>query len=190
MGRWMVQQQGQRVCWMCQGCVSDTDGKKPTRKREGQTSNLHLSKPRIFKSLPLSVLLSRDTRCKDFECFRVQLFFSCQAWWQPLSFRIHYSIGQTSYNLQLSPVVNLFLFFFLCLSSSSSFLNYYYYVLTGAWLRHWQRGPQNRYPAFTSFRERESRFGLAVRRSRRSAARFRFGFPFSSKKLWFVDTVL
>ena len=24
---------------MCQGCVSDTDGKKPTRKR-GQTSNL------------------------------------------------------------------------------------------------------------------------------------------------------
>ena len=39
-------------------------------------------------------------------------------------------------------------------------------------------------------RERESRFGLAVRRSRRAAARFRFGFPFSSKKLWFVDTVL
>ena len=25
---------------MCQGCVSDTDGKKPIRKREGQTSNL------------------------------------------------------------------------------------------------------------------------------------------------------
>ena len=25
---------------MCQGCVSDTDGKKPTRKRERHTSNL------------------------------------------------------------------------------------------------------------------------------------------------------
>ena len=25
---------------MCQGCVSDTEGKKTIRKREGQTSNL------------------------------------------------------------------------------------------------------------------------------------------------------
>lgn len=90
-----------------------------------QPQGWHLSKPRIFTPLPLSVLLSRDTRCKDSECFRVQLFFSCQAWWQPHWFRIHYSIGQTSYNLQLSPVVNPFLFFFLCLASS--FLNYYYY---------------------------------------------------------------
>ena len=39
-------------------------------------------------------------------------------------------------------------------------------------------------------RERESWFGLAVRRSRTAAARFRFGSPFSSKRLWFVDTVL
>ena len=39
-------------------------------------------------------------------------------------------------------------------------------------------------------RDRESRFGLAVMRSRRAAARFRFGSPFSSKRLWFVDTVL
>ena len=81
-----------------------------------------------------------------------------------------------------------------------SFMNCPYHaftgVLTGAWLRHWQRGPQTRYPAFTRFgerepeRERESRFGLAVRHSRRAAARFRFGSPFSSKRLWFVDTVL
>ena len=40
-----------------------------------------------------------------------------------------------------------------------SFMNCPYHaltgVLTGAWLRHWQRGPQTRYPAFTSFGERE-----------------------------------
>ena len=88
-----------------------------------------------------------------------------------------------------------------------SFMNCPYHaltgVLTGAWLRHWQRGPQTRYPAFTSFGEREPerergrRFGLAVRRSRRAAARFRFGSPFFffpffflQKRLWFVDTVL
>ena len=41
-------------------------------------------------------------------------------------------------------------------------------VLTDAWLRHRQRGPQTRYAAFTSFgerepeSERESRFGLVV----------------------------
>ena len=49
-----------------------------------------------------------------------------------------------------------------------SFMNCPYHaltgVLTGAWLRHWQRGPQTRYPAFTSFGEREperERDGLA-----------------------------
>ena len=50
----------------------------------------------------------------------------------------------------------------------ASFMNCPYHaltgVLTGAWLCHWQRGPQTRYPAFNSFRERENRFGLAVRR--------------------------
>ena len=36
-----------------------------------------------------------------------------------------------------------------------------------------------------------SQFGLVVRLvSRRGSARFRFGSPFSSKRLWFVDTVL
>ena len=36
-----------------------------------------------------------------------------------------------------------------------------------------------------------SRFGLAVRLvSGRTSVRYRFGSPFSSKRLWFVDTVL
>ena len=38
-----------------------------------------------------------------------------------------------------------------------------------------------------------SRFGLAVRRrlvSGRTSVRYHFGSPFSSKRLWFVDTVL
>ena len=37
-----------------------------------------------------------------------------------------------------------------------------------------------------------SRFGLAVRRlvSGRTSVRYRFGSPFSSKRLWFVDTCL
>ena len=39
-----------------------------------------------------------------------------------------------------------------------------------------------------------SRFGLAVRLTRlvsgRASVRYRFGSPFSSKRLWFVDTVL
>ena len=37
----------------------------------------------------------------------------------------------------------------------------------------------------------ESRFGLAVRPvSGRTSVRYLFGSPFSSKRLWFVDTVL
>ena len=50
-----------------------------------------------------------------------------------------------------------------------SFMNCPYHaptgILTGAWLSHWQRGSQTRYPAFTSFGEREperERAGLAV----------------------------
>ena len=39
-----------------------------------------------------------------------------------------------------------------------------------------------------------SRFGLAVSRYRlvsgRTSVRHRFGFPFSSKRLWFVNTAL
>ena len=37
-------------------------------------------------------------------------------------------------------------------------------------------------------KEVASRFGLAVRG--RTSVRYRFGSPFSSKRLWFVDTVL
>ena len=45
-----------------------------------------------------------------------------------------------------------------------------------------------------SLEQHVSRFGLAVRRyrmvSERTSVRYRFGSPFSSKRLWFVDTVL
>ena len=70
-----------------------------------------------------------------------------------------------------------------------SFMNCPYHALTGVLTGGYATGKGGLRPVTLLLlvsgrgnqRQRERRFGLAVRRSRRAAARFRFGSPFSSK---------
>ena len=119
--------------------------------------------------------------CRPSSVIHLTVMHLTHRWPQTLFVRREYTDSFRGYNLFTSSMQER--------HPRPSFMNCPYHaltgVLTGAWLRHWQRGPQTRYPAFTSFGEREPererRFGLAVRRSRRAAARFRFGSPFFSE---------
>ena len=159
---------------------------KPVLCNNKQTNKTKQKKP-VPPPPPIPLTLANSPRVRSYlartTAGQVQWFTWQWCTWpitghQTLFVRREYTDSFRGYNLFTSSMQER--------HPRPSFMNCPYHaltgVLTGAWLRHWQRGHQTRYPAFTSFGEREPETEReTVWPSSRAAARFRFGSPFSSK---------
>ena len=101
--------------------------------------------------LTTCTFLPSSRNCRPSSVIHLTVMHLTHRWPQTLFVRREHTDSFRGYNLFTSSMQERY--------PRPSFMNCPYHaltgVLTGAWLRHWQRGPQTRYPAFTSFGERD-----------------------------------